>query len=96
MHTVENTTEMGVQNDLKGGKFGKKWLLDIKVPVFSYLFHHKNVPIFTVTTVKKFKMFKFWSEVDWKMTPMTPGRADKFIFSKKCAKQYFRKSQRKW
>ncbi len=36
-------TILGVQNDLKGGKFGKKWLLDIKVPVFSYLFHHKKL-----------------------------------------------------
>jgi hypothetical protein len=35
-------TILGVKNDLKGGKFDKKLLLSIKVPGFSYLFHHKN------------------------------------------------------
>ena len=89
---------LGVQNDLSGGKFCKKWLLIIKLHGLSSYFDHIKLSQFWLFLLYKFfKISNFGQRSIWKWPPMAAGgRPTKFFFSKKFTKQYFRKSHQKW
>ena len=87
----------GVQNDLTGGKFCKKWLLIIKLHGLSSYFDHKKwFQFWLFLLYESFKISNFGQRSIWKWPPMAAGGvADKIFFSEKCSKQYFRKSHEK-
>ena len=85
---------LGVQNDLMGGEFCKKWLMIIKLHGLSSYFGHKKwFQFWLFLLYKSFKISNFGQRSIWKWPPMAAGgRPTKKFFSKKFTKQYFRKS----
>ena len=65
---------LGVQNDLSGGKFWKKWLLIIKLHGLSSYFDHKKWSQFWLFSLYNFfKISNFGQRSIWKWPPWPQG-----------------------
>ena len=75
---------LGVQNDLSGGKFCKKWLLIIKLHGLSSYFDHKKWSQFWLFLLYKFfKISNFGQRSIWKWPPWPQGGGRHFFFKNK-------------